>query len=197
MNACIAPGCSRRRAPAGSFCRGCASAPAAQRGGWLSAEKRRRKLAADSERALDASNISTRLWVGGAPPFDRDLPEFDMLVLCAAELQPDRIAFHGTVVRCPIPDAALSAHDAMRVAVSSRLVAEAISGGRRVLVTCHAGLNRSALVAALALAKLTTMSAAEIIRLIRTNRHPHALHNRHFQSIVRSIAREGRAAFRR
>ncbi len=193
---CIAPGCERRRAPGSLFCRGCEQAPAARRGGWLSAEKRRRKLAGDHERAIDASNIATRLWVGSLPPLDRDLPEFDMLVLCVED-QPEHVAFHGKVIRCPIPDSALSSHEAIRAATAARAVAEALSNGCRVLIVCAAGMNRSALVAALALAKLTTMSSAAIIRLVRANRHPQALCNPHFRSLIRSVARDGRPAFRR
>src|SRR5690242_1643176 len=85
-------------------------APAGQRGGWLSAHKRRleRGGAAPHDQPIDMSNITPRLWVGGRPPFDRDLPDFDVLVLCAQELQPPELAFRRELVRAPLPDATLT-----------------------------------------------------------------------------------------
>ena len=33
------------------------------------------------DQKLDASNVATRLWIGGRPPFDRDLPGFTSVQL--------------------------------------------------------------------------------------------------------------------
>src|SRR5690349_1357478 len=120
MSGCIAPKadrspCGDPREPGSLFCRVHEQAPGVQRGGWLSAERRRLRMATSQrvdtsgivtlqDQKLDASNVATRLWIGGRPPFDRDLPGFDLLVLCARELQPDHVAFHGTVIRCPLRD---------------------------------------------------------------------------------------------
>ncbi len=199
---CIAPRgvgdrtlCSDSRLPGSLFCRRHELAPAAQRGGWLSAEKRRRKLAGSVTSTLDASKVFTRLWVGGKPPFDRDLPDFDMLVLCAAELQPDSVAFHGRAVRCPIPDGRLEPRQIAGVLMTSRSVAEALTSGHRVLVTCSAGVNRAALVASLALARVTRMSADELVVLLRRTRSPQALHNQHFRDIIANLVGSGRARY--
>lgn len=195
---CIAPAarantrCPRAREPGSLFCRRHEQAPAAQRGGWLSAERRRRRIAASDEQPLDASNVAPRLWVGGRPPFERDLPEFDMLVLCARELQPPDTAFHGRVVRCPIPDDVLTNAELTRVIAASKAAAEALAAGQRVLVTCQAGRNRSALVASLALARVTTMGAEELIKLMRDRRTPSALSNAHFQQLLRALVGAGR-----
>lgn len=140
---------------------------------------------------MDASNIARRLWVGSAPPFDRDLPDFDVLVLCARELQPDRLAFHGPVVRCPIVDGVLDNHEVVRVLVSARVVANALESRRRVLVTCAAGRNRSALVASMALARLTRMGADDLVRLMRAKRHPEALSNAYFRELLSRIVGAG------
>ncbi len=206
MNACIAPRapgspvpCPHPRAPGSLFCRRHERAPAGQRGGWISAERRRRVMAASSSEALDASNITPPspgskangprrdLWVGGRPPFDRDLPKFDVLVLCARELQPASLAFHGHVIRCPIPDDVLSSAEVRVVMGTARLVADSLIARRRILVTCSAGMNRSVLVASLALARITRLTADELIRIMRARRHPSALYNPHFQGLLRQF----------
>jgi protein-tyrosine phosphatase len=142
--------------------------------------------------SYDCSNIAKRLWVGAVPPFDRDLPDFDVLVLCAKELQPAQLAFHGHVIRCPVPDGQLEMHELKRVLLSGRAVAENLRSGKRVLVTCAAGLNRSALVAALALGLVTRMPVHEILVLIRSRRKPDCLYNKHFVEILERYIGNGR-----
>jgi hypothetical protein len=206
MTTCIAPSapgsptlCPRACAPGGLFCRRHAGAPAARRGGWISAERRRRQRAASTTEALDASNITPpkpggkangprrSLWVGGQPPFDRDLPGFDVMVLCAREIQPEHTAFHGHLIRCPIQDGVLSSAEVRMVMGTARLVADSLVARRHILVTCAAGLNRSALVASLALAHITRLSADDLIRIMRARRHPSALYNTHFVSLLRQF----------
>jgi protein-tyrosine phosphatase len=80
---------------------------------------------------------------------------------------------------------------------TSVTVAKEIATGHRVLVTCHMGLNRSALVVALALHQLTTMSAQQIIEHIRRTRSMSALGNKHFCSIIERVVGDGRPKARR
>ena len=145
-------------------------------------------MASSSEVALDASNIAKRLWIGGKPPVDRDLP-FDVLALCAAEVQPDEIVFPRTVVRVPLPDAELASYQRRRALQGAQFVARHLAGGKRVLVTCYAGLNRSALVAGLALGMITRMKPDEIVDLIRARRSSEALNNSHFVEYLRRFNR--------
>jgi hypothetical protein len=194
---CVAPSNRRRgdlcrndQQPGSLFCSTHERASVAQRGGWLSAWKRRLKMLGGNH--IDASNVFTRLWVGSKPPFDRDMPDFDVLVLCAAELQPEALPFHGRVVRCPIPDDALSDQQVRQVIAASKAVALALANGRRVLVTCSAGMNRSVLVASLALYIVTRMSSGEIIGIMRSKRHPNALYNRYFQALLGRFVGDGR-----
>lgn len=140
---------------------------------------------------MDASNVARRLWVGSVPPFDRDLPDFDVLALCAQELQPERTAFHGLLVRCPIPDGALDNQQVVRVLICARAIADALASRRRVLVTCAAGRNRSALVASMALARLTRLSAEDLVRLMRAKRGPQTLSNPHFRELLAQIVGAG------
>ena len=206
---CIAPAgkrrapCTNPTQPGSLFCRTHERAPAAKRGGWISAERRRRKLAA-ADQAIDAANITTRLWVGCRPPADRDLPEFDVLVLCALEYQPNPVAFHGQVMRCPLPDAQLTDHQVAHALMVARAVATSLTSGRRVLISCANGLNRSTLVAALALMLVTRMGADELVELIQRTarrrvdrrRSRDAPFNPHFHAVLRRVAGAGRAPYR-
>lgn len=171
------------------FCATHLAAPAGQRGGWLSAYRRAQKRG-NGQQPIDASNVARRLWIGGKPPFDRDLPDFDVLVLCAAELQPPSLGFGRKVIRCPLPDSQLTPGETRLALSRARSVAEQLAAGRSVLVTCHAGWNRSALIASLALAQLTRMSAAEIVVLVRDRRSTNALRNRHFVRLLESFVRQ-------
>lgn len=190
---CIAPNCDAAREPGSLFCRTHELAPAVKRGGWISAEKRRRVRSANVTHAdLDCSNVARRLWVGAAPPFDRHLPEFDTLVLCAQEIQPKVIAFRGTVLRYPIPDGELTPPQTRLALAAGRQVANALHGGKTVLVTCAMGINRSALVAGLALGLVTYLSADQIFILMKTRRHADCLHNKHFQAILARYIGDGR-----
>ncbi len=186
MTGCLAPRCSRPRTLGAVFCDEHITAPSGTRGGWISAEKRRRSLASSSESPLDASNITRRLWVGGKPPFDRDLP-FDLLVLCAQELQPEHVALQPPkfVLRVPLPDSTLTRHELRRALLGGQAVARALTQGQRVLVTCYAGLNRSALVASLGIGLVTRMKPDEIIELMRSRRSELALSNEHFVDVIR------------
>jgi len=175
------------------FCEIHLKAPAVQRGGWISAERRRRLRANSPTQPLDASNITRRLWIGGKPPLDRDLPEFDVLVLCAKEIQPDEVAFARQLIRCPLPDATLNNQELARAFVTARKVGEALVAHKRVLITCAMGINRSALVASLGLGLVTRMSADGLVRLMRTRRHPGCLSNDHFRAILGRYVGQGRA----
>lgn len=180
MTKCLAPGCTSP----GPLCEQHAKAPTGQRGGWISAARRK---------PYDATVIAPRLWLGGVPPFDRDLPTIDVLVLCARELQPSAPAFHGVTLRCPLNDADPSPTE-IRIADQAALaVAKAIASTKRVLVTCHLGLNRSALVVALALHRLTTMSGDQIIERIRDRRGRAALGNQHFVALIQRVVGDGKA----
>lgn len=169
------------------------AAPATKRGGWLSAEKRRRVRSANLTHAdLDCSNVAKRLWVGAAPPFDRHLPEFDALVLCAQELQPQVVAFRGQLLRCPLPDGELTTAQTRMALEMGRTVANLLHDGKTVLVTCAQGINRSALVAGLGIGLVTYLSADQILLLMRTRRHSDCLFNKHFRMILRRYIGEGR-----
>lgn len=182
---CVAPKC-QGEAIDGPFCVEHDKAPNTQKGGWLSAHKRRREV------SIDASQVAPRLWIGAAPPVDKDLTKVDLLVLCAREIQPERLAFHGHILRCPLPDAEITNAELHRALDASRRVAQALVSGDRALVTCAIGINRSALVAALALGRITTMGSQQIIDLIRQRRRADCLSNPYFVAEIDRLVGDGR-----
>ncbi len=171
------------------FCRPCEQAPAGQRGGWLSAHRRRERIANGSR--IDANAVAARLWIGGPPPADRDLPAFGLVVLCAREVQPTP-PLSGQLLRCPLPDGVLDGRDLKRAVMSAQAVARSVASGGRVLVTCARGMNRAALVAGLALGLCTRGSADDIIATIRARR-ANALSNDHFVDLLRKFVANGRS----
>jgi protein-tyrosine phosphatase len=106
---------------------------------------------------IDADEILPHyLYQGADPPMGETLARlgFNVLVLCAIECQHPEEAFPGVrVVYAPMDDSPyVPKLFASRVAI---LVAREIRAYRRVLVCCHAGLNRSGLVCALSVRCLT------------------------------------------
>ena len=186
---CIAPRCAAPRETGALFCRRHLAASSGTRGGWISAW-RRAQARANAPTPLDASNVARRLWVGSAPPLDRDLPGFDALFLCAAEIQPATLGFSREVVRVPLHDDALTPYEIKRAMIGGKQVAEHLRRGHRVLVTCAQGRNRSAFVAALGLGLVTRMSSPDLVQVMRERRHPTALSNSHFVELLQlAIAR--------
>lgn len=187
---CIAPRCTDHRQPGSLFCRTHEAAPPGKRGGWLSAERRRQRMGGDGYPSIDASNIARRLWIGSSPPFDRPLPGFDILVLCAREHQPDHVGFRGTLLRCPLPDDQLTAREISGALVIARVLADRlVCSSARILVTCADGRNRSALVAGLAVGMATTMPPDSIVSLIRRSRSQESLNNQHFVEVIERYLR--------
>ena len=82
-----------------------------------------------------------------------------------------------------IPDAALT--DEMRRTVGHAVyaVCDSLAHGKRVLVRCHWGLNRSGLVVGLVLRELG-FAGEEAVRAIRQRRSPWAISNSDFEKAV-------------
>lgn len=190
-----APECGKTTLPSTRFCAEHAVAPKWQRAAWASAYARKEKLATpvidtDAHEVYDASNIAPRLWVGAKPPLDRSYPGIDMIVLCAAEYQPRAFPyFQSQILHCPLPDDALSHAERTRALTAANAVAKYLRDGKRVLVTCQQGRNRSAFVAALALGILTRATPDQIIQRIREKRLPTCLTNPHFCEYLRTYGK--------
>ena len=111
--------------------------------------------------------------------------EFDLVVsLATREGYGPAEGVEHVVVR--LADAALDAGTAERVVVLADQVAAAVDDGRRVLVRCSGGLNRSGLVVASALVR-AGRTPDEAMTLVRAARGPWALTNPGFVAHLRTL----------
>jgi protein-tyrosine phosphatase len=119
------------------------------------------------DRALDADCVGSRLWVGSVPT-ELVCQHFEVVVLAAMEFQHLELACE--TVRVPLDDDGYpSGDDRRRALEAARVVHRHREEGRRVLVTCAQGKNRSALIAALAL-MLEGSDATTAIAKVRDGR---------------------------
>lgn len=145
---------------------------------------------------LDADKIIPGLWQGSYPGYGRsgamDEVEkyFDILVLCADELHMigrDADFPKLTIMRVGLDDREPPRKgDLEKAEAMAEKVAIAYRSGKRVLVTCAAGLNRSGLVTALALRLINGKSGNECADIVQSARKD-ALYNRYFNFHVRSL----------
>lgn len=124
---------------------------------------------------LDCDLVVENLYQGAAPPYGGLVAGagFDVLVLCAHENQRADLYPRVEVVLAPGEDDS-RIHRVERFLPiwkeAAAKVAEHVRAGRKVLVTCIAGLNRSGMVTAMALHELTGKSGADCVELIRASR---------------------------
>jgi protein-tyrosine phosphatase len=134
---------------------------------------------------MTASRIAPHLYQGGVDDL-ASVRDFDVVVLCAIERQFPDSTFPGvSVYRCPLDDAELSTIEWKRAVAASAFVAPLIRGGRRCLVTCQQGRNRSGLVSALTMHRLMGWSGHECVAHVKARRE-NALTN---DSFVAALAR--------
>lgn len=140
---------------------------------------------------MDASQVARNLFVGSAPA--PGLQGFDVIVLCAQDYQPPARAYPGTLVEhCPFDDReSLSSRELSVPVQAARKVAQHLAAGRKVLVTCRMGRNRSALVATLALHLWSGRSGRACVEQVRKHRVDpmgvRALANRSFRRSLEKL----------
>jgi protein-tyrosine phosphatase len=112
---------------------------------------------------------------------------FEVLVLCAEEWQPSSEHFPGVeVIYAPFDDdhsGPLPPRQQRIAFDAAQKTAQALTAGKKTLVTCWAGRNRSGLVSALALASVSgehPAAAGDMIRDVRDG----ALTNMQFLSLL-------------
>jgi len=138
--------------------------------------------------AYDANRIAPKLHQGSFPaPDEVDLRQHGIyaLVLCANELQPPKELYPGIVIiRAPMDDidGVEGSRSCVVANMASAYVARLIRAGKRVLVTCAAGRNRSGLVTALTLARLGWDPHAAVYQIQRCRKN--ALTNRFFREFA-------------
>jgi protein-tyrosine phosphatase len=138
---------------------------------------------------MSRSEIVPNLFVGSKPsPGQHE--GFDTIVLAAMEYQPASELFPGAeVIRVPLDDVPNRPLREDEIADATKVgsrVARRLRAGRRVLVTCRLGLNRSGLIAALAMHEVYGMSADAIIARLRRARGVWALSNPNFERLLRT-----------
>ncbi len=138
---------------------------------------------------LDATEIAPGLYQGSKPPTGPALRNagFDTLALTAKEVQPPSPDFPGVrVLRASLDDRPwVPVQEAHALA---RQVAAEVRAGRKVLVTCYMGWNRSGLVTMLALWYLTGWPGSRVVQHVRRRRPvPGAMANRYFEEHVRML----------
>ncbi len=153
---------------------------------------------ADGQR-LDFDHVLGSLYQGGKIRPERSYRPFSMIVLCSKEWQPEMPRYVGKIVRPRFDDAeSIGGRDFERIVRGARAVAAELARGGTVLVTCSAGLNRSGLVAGIALGIRYRLDGEQIVTAIRRARqhaadrigHSHALSNETFEKIVIEQARK-------
>jgi len=139
---------------------------------------------------MSRSEVVPKLFVGSKPSPGRH-EDVDTIVLAAMEYQPPADLFPGAeVIHVPLddaPDRPMREDEIADATKAAARVARRLRAGRRVLATCQMGLNRSALVAALAMHEVYGMSADEIIARLRRARGAWALSNPNFERLLRVV----------
>ncbi len=143
---------------------------------------------------IEAHKVGKNLWVGSAPKNPEAVSrQFDVLVLASNKHQhifPAKKYPKVRLIKVPLNDAAPTTEEAAMALKAGIEVYEHNRDGKRVLVTCQAGVNRSALIAAIAMV-LSGLSADDAITRIRAARKPESgcmpLFNRHFCELIHQV----------
>lgn len=134
------------------------------------------------------SEVFPAVFVGRTPKTTAQLPPGTrIVVLCAKELQ--KFADPTVrVIKCPLEDSErpLTKAEIKDVRRAVGAVKYAIHYRRRVLVACAEGINRSALVAALAIRQYTGFGPNVVLAMLREKRHWRCLSNPVFENMVRT-----------
>jgi protein-tyrosine phosphatase len=146
-----------------------------------------------------STEVHPRLWLGEWPGYERRHDGWVAMTdargvwfQCAQELRREECKRRGrSHMRVDIPmydhEAGFTCAQSLSEAdFASRKVAEALTDGQTVLVTCQAGINRSALVAALALVRLGH-SPQDAVAAVR-KRNDICLCNKRFLAYVYEFA---------
>jgi protein-tyrosine phosphatase len=144
---------------------------------------------------LDANWVVGTLYQGGRVSLSETLVRnVDVVVLSAKEWQPefDRYVTRGliTVRKIPMEDngVSMTEYEKHRAYIVARHMRRALDKGLTVLSTCHAGLNRSGLLSALALMLPSPVMSAtpsglkmrDAVAYVRKARGPKALRSEPF-----------------
>lgn len=139
---------------------------------------------------MSDTEIIPDLWMGPAPTPEHALVgKYDVVALAAKEYQPDQTRFRAKLLRARLDDTLEpSTEELMWAFLTGKRVADAVANGKRTLVSCAMGKNRSGLVTALAARELLGLTGAEAAYLVQ-RRRPIALSNPVFVRFLASLPR--------
>ena len=148
------------------------------------------------------SEILPGLWQGGTHDFDtlefpKQYPiwnqkkDFDCVATLYAVAHP--VGWGISERRFGFPDSALDENNLPDIHAMVDWVYDEWKSGKKVLVRCQAGWNRSGLVTALALMK-DGHKAKAAIDLIRARRSPHALSNTYFVRYLENLTSKSKVS---
>ena len=143
------------------------------------------------------SQVTDRLWLGGAPSYERDYQEILRLGITAvldmrAERQADRDFFdaHGITHRqLHVPD--VTVPDEPTITTGVAWIAAQVADDRTVLVHCAKGRGRSATVLAAYLMQADDLGFDEVATLLRSKRGLVKLQDRHRRVLESWMAKQG------
>lgn len=150
----------------------------------------------------DFDQIHPHLFQGSYPKLTKELlHQFDVIVYCAMEKQPKaadlKLVSPGKhVIGIPLDDdpyQPITREQAARLLIMARQLAAQVRVGKRVLVTCMMGMNRSGLVSSLTLMMATGCSGRAAVEAVRTRRRAfsdgtRAMFNPVFTRFVETLA---------
>lgn len=129
--------------------------------------------------------LPNRLWQGR---WREEIPCYGAIISMVARGRPRGCSHYFEYpIRDPMWDHEMTAdwHDRVESAVDMTL--QQLEQGRRVLVVCAAGANRSGIVVALTLRELFRWTGARVLRETRS-RHPGALYNVNLQAYLETLS---------
>lgn len=140
---------------------------------------------------MGAHRIIGGIWQGSEPKFGGSLRRagFDALVLAAEEFQPPSSSFPGVRVHhAPLDDHLnpLTSKEWATIIGAANFAVHQAKRGRKVLITCHAGINRSGIITALTVSLLYGCTGKKAVALIK-ERRPGALRNTSFVHHIESV----------
>lgn len=156
---------------------------------------------AEIKQRMNADKVGKNLWVGGLPTDPAAVDKnFDAIVLAAKQHQ-DIFPVHKfpntKLILAPLEDepnsTGMSSQERALALKAALEVHDLNKKGKKVLVTCAAGVNRSALIAGLSMV-IAGVSAQHAINRIRKHRNPPTgstpLFNPHFRKMLREVDSE-------
>jgi protein-tyrosine phosphatase len=131
------------------------------------------------------TEIVDGLVIGGRQGYEKGFEGqgFDLVVCAEDHLRAETLGrYDGMVIGVPMVDSEDFDPDPLQCNIAADAVVEYVNAGKRAFIHCAAGVNRTGVIAALALTKLG-YNPEEAVALLDEKR-PGSLNNQHFREFV-------------